>query len=84
MMMTHTMDMTMVSGTSSNMFDFVFVFEYVYLYIYHWNYIDLYRSILLLFSIPEDGHDHSSDDEEAKTLGSSGAVAFSAGGVILD
>ena len=41
-----------------------------------------------LFDIPEDGHDHgeddhSSGDEEAKTLGSSGAVAFSAGGVIF-
>lgn len=40
------------------------------------------------FNIPEDGHDHdeddhSSDDEEAKTLGSSGAVVFSARGVIL-
>ena len=62
------------------------MFECVYLYIH--DHIDLYRYFVTLFNIPKDGHDHgeddqSSGDEEAKTLGSSGAVVYSAGGVIL-
>ena len=59
----------------------VCMFECVYLYIYL-GIILICIAYFTLFNIPEDGHDHddhSSDDEEAKTLGSSGAVVFSAG-----